>query len=105
VSAEENPDMAQGEIGIRAEQVLLQTILEKARGAPAARNNILSETGMLYPFARLGGVLQEYGNQVLIPYNCKQCHSLNKVSFSPNLLKVLLLTQVLGLLLPSSRDP
>lgn len=97
--------MAQGEIGFRAEQVLLQTILEKARGAPAARNIILSETGMLYPFARLGGVLQECENQVLIPYNYKQCLSLNTVSFSPNPLKILHLTQDLGLLLPSSRDP
>jgi hypothetical protein len=97
--------MAQGKIGIRAEQVLLQTILEKARGAPAARNIILSETGMLYPFARSGGVLQECENQVLIPYNYKQCLPLNTVNFSSNLLKVLPLTQVLGLFLPSSRDP
>ena len=97
--------MAQGEIEIRAEQVLLQTILEKARGAPAARNIILSETGMLYPFARLGGVLQECENQVLIPDNYKQCLSRNTVSFSSNLLKVLHLTQVFGLFLPSSRDP
>lgn len=66
-TAEENPAMAQGEIGTRAEQVLLQAILDKAKGAPDNRNIILSETGMLYPFARLAGVLQECENQVLIP--------------------------------------
>ena len=66
-TAEEDPSMAQQEIGHRAEQVLLQTILEKAKNAPSNRNIILSETGMLYPFARLGGVLQECENQVLIP--------------------------------------
>ena len=66
-TAEENPAMAKGAIGKRAEQILLQTILEKAKGAPDKRNIILSETGLLYPFTRLGGVLQECENQVLIP--------------------------------------
>jgi len=66
-TAEENPTMAQQEIGSRAEQVLLQTILEKAKDAPGNRNIILSETGLLYPFARLGGTLQECENQVRIP--------------------------------------
>ena len=66
-TAEENPAVAQGEIGNRAEQVLLQTILEKAKGATDKSNIILSKTGLLYPFARLGGILQECENQVRFP--------------------------------------
>ena len=66
-TAEGTPQQAKDEIGRRAETALIETILDHARRAPPTGNLILSEVGMLYPFAHLEGVLQKCENDVRIP--------------------------------------
>lgn len=66
-SAERDPQHAIQEMGQRAEQELLKDLLQHAAQAGPNGVLILSETGMLYPFAGLAGVLQGCENQVRIP--------------------------------------
>jgi hypothetical protein len=66
-TAESAPQQAGDEIGHRAESELLNAILSIARNSGPDGNIIISETGLLYPFAHLAGVLASCENQVQIP--------------------------------------
>ncbi|HKZ86638.1 MAG TPA: BREX protein BrxB domain-containing protein [Anaerolineae bacterium] len=66
-TAEAAPRQATDEMGRRAEALLLDEILSCASRARPYGNLILSETGLLYPFVRLAGVLEGCENKVNIP--------------------------------------
>jgi len=66
-TAEAAPRQASDEIGRRAEALLLEEIISRASKATPTSNVILSETGLLYPFAHLAGILQGCENRVHIP--------------------------------------
>ena len=66
-TARDKPLKAGDEIGRHAETALFDEIVTKAHRAGAPGNIILSETGMLYPFAHLAGILDRCENKVNIP--------------------------------------
>jgi len=66
-TAEAHPSQAVIEMGKRAEADLLNEIIRQAESASEKTVIILSETGLLYPFAQLSGVLLGCENNVHVP--------------------------------------
>ena len=66
-TAEEHPAQSADEMGKHAEDDLLEEIIRQAEHASEKTVIILSETGLLYPFAQLSGILQGCENKVHVP--------------------------------------
>ena len=66
-TAEERPSQASDEMGKHAEEDLLADIVKQAESADDRTVIILTQTGLLYPFAQLSGVLQGCENKVHVP--------------------------------------
>jgi hypothetical protein len=66
-TAEASPQQAIDEMGKHAEDDLLADIIHQAEIASEKTVILLTETGMLYPFAGLSGILQGCENKVLVP--------------------------------------
>ena len=66
-TAEEHPAQSADEMGKHAEAELLAEIIGQAEIANERTILILSETGLLYPFAQLSGILQGCENKVHVP--------------------------------------
>ena len=67
-TAEQHPTQATDEMGKHAEEDLLAEIIKHAEAATSDKTILLlTETGMLYPFAQLSGILQGCENKVHVP--------------------------------------
>ena len=66
-TAEEHPSQAAQEMGKHAEDDLLTEIIRQAEVADDRTIILLTETGLLYPFAQLSGVLLGCENKVHVP--------------------------------------
>ena len=66
-TAEERPGQALDEMGRHAEEDLLADIIQQAEIASDKTVILLTETGMLYPFAQFSGILQGCENKVFVP--------------------------------------
>lgn len=66
-TANERPAQAVSEMGKHAEADLLNEIIRQSEFANEKTVIILSETGLLYPFAHLSGILQGCENKVHVP--------------------------------------
>ena len=66
-TAEERPEQSTNEMGKHAEADLLDAIIHQSEVANEKTVILLSETGMLYPFAHLSGVLLGCENKVHVP--------------------------------------
>ena len=66
-TAEERPGQALDEMGKHAEEDLLADIIQQAEIASDKTVILLTETGMLYPFAQFSGILQGCENKVFVP--------------------------------------
>lgn len=66
-TAETHTAQAMQEMGKHAEDDLLADIIQQAEIASEKTIILLTETGMLYPFAQLSGILQGCENKVLVP--------------------------------------
>jgi hypothetical protein len=66
-TAEEHPAEAANEMGRHAEEDLLAEIIRQAESATDKTVLLLTETGLLYPFAQLSGILLGCENKVHIP--------------------------------------
>ena len=66
-TAEQHPEQAIDEMGKHAEEDLLTEIINQAEAASEKTVILLTETGMLYPFNYLSGILQGCENKVQVP--------------------------------------
>lgn len=66
-TAKEHPSEAANEMGKHAEEDLLKEIIRQAEAADNKTIILLTETGLLYPFAGLSGILLGCENKVLVP--------------------------------------
>jgi hypothetical protein len=66
-TAEEHPVQAEDEMGKHAEEELLAEIIRQAEAATDKTILLLTETGLLYPFAQLSGILLGCENKVNVP--------------------------------------
>ena len=66
-TAEEHPAQAADEMGKHAEEDLLAEIIRQAEAANDKTIILLTETGLLYPFAQLSGILLGCENKVHVP--------------------------------------
>jgi hypothetical protein len=66
-TAEEHPTQAINEMGKHAGDDLLAEIVQQAEAATDQTILLLTETGLLYPFAQLSGILLGCENRVHVP--------------------------------------
>lgn len=66
-TAEERPEQSTDEMGKHAEADLLDVIIRQSEIANEKTVILLSETGLLYPFAHLSRILQGCENKVHVP--------------------------------------
>jgi len=66
-TAEDHPAQATDEMGKHAEENLLAEIIRQAESANDKTIILLTETGLLYPFAQLSGILLGCENKVHVP--------------------------------------
>jgi len=66
-SAEQYPSESVEEMGRHAEEELLAEIIRQAESATDKTILLLTETGLLYPFAQLSGILSGCENKVHVP--------------------------------------